>query len=435
MDRNKPKSASKKNPRRTRTTEATTPTEAKTPSATPRPKGRQGRRFTQAQKKHALLLIASGMKRTEVAEGIGTTCESLRRWRVAAQADGTMPTPPGPANSPSAADAESGVGESPGSSGSAPRSLYTPRDPGQGLGEHEVAAILELKKMHPAMGPAQLRAQLKRFRGWRIARKAIARVLRDNGYELVHQGSRPQGPEPQRFEAPRRNALWQLDFAEFRIVGERLHLLVILDDFSRYVPAYALADAPTSEMARETLQLAIARHGKPEAVRTDRGGAFLASSKPSDFGQFLEAELIDHHVGRPYHPQGGGKVEALIGTVRRELWDVEEFADRTEAERRLAAFIDEYNHARAHLGIDGLTPADRYFGRADQVLARIDALSRHRQGASAWIAGPGAPIEEVGSPATGAPLEVLRLVIRDGQMDLSLCGARVRLGPLETVPG
>jgi hypothetical protein len=69
------------------------------------------------------------------------------------------------------------------------------------------------------------------------------------------------------------------------------------------------------------------------------------------------------------------------------------------------------------------------------VLARIDALSRHRQGASAAIAGPGAPIEEIGSHATGAPLEVLRLVIRDDQMELTLCGARVRLGPLERMPG
>jgi transposase InsO family protein len=431
MDRKERNKASKKNPEGTRTKQAAASTEAKPASAMPQRKGRQGRRFTQAQKKHALLLIASGMKRTEVAEGIGTTCESLRRWMVAAKADGIMPTPPESADRTSAADAESGAGETPGSSGSVPRSPYAPRDPGQGLASHEVAAILELKKTHPAMGPAQLRAQLKRFRGWRIARKAIARVLRDNGYELVHKGSRPQGPEPQRFEAPRRNALWQLDFAEFRIAGERLHLLVILDDFSRYVPAHALADGPTSEVAREILQLAIARHGKPEAVRTDRGGAFVASSKQSDFGQFLEAELIDHHVGRPYHPQGGGKVEALIATVRRELWDVEQFANRAEAERRLAAFIDEYNHARAHLGIDGLTPADRYFGRADQVLARIDALSRHRQGASAAIAGPGAPIEEIGSQATGAPLEVLRLVIQDDQMELTLCGARVRLGPLE----
>jgi RNA-directed DNA polymerase len=111
---------------------------------------------------------------------------------------------------------------------------------------------------------------------------------------------------------------------------------------------------------------------------------------------------------------------------------VVEFADRSEAQQRLTAFIHAYNHARAHLGIDGLTPADRYFGRADQVLARIDALSRRRQGAQALQAGPGAPSEEVGTREAGAPLEVLRLLIRDGQMELAFCGARLRLGPIET---
>src|SRR5690606_29280585 len=129
-------------------------------------------------------------------------------------------------------------------------------------------------------------------------------------------------------------------------------------------------------VATEALQSAIARHGKPEAVRTDRGGAFVAYSKDTDFGRFLEAELIDHIVGRSYQPRGGGKVEAAVGTLRRELWDVTHFVDRHEAQARLDEFFAEYNERRAHMGIDGLTPADRYFGRADRVLATIDAISR-----------------------------------------------------------
>jgi hypothetical protein len=58
---------------------------------------------------------------------------------------------------------------------------HDPGDPGAGLGEHEVKAILDYKKKHPAMGPAQIRAQLKRFLGWRVSVKAIARVLRKAG--------------------------------------------------------------------------------------------------------------------------------------------------------------------------------------------------------------------------------------------------------------
>jgi hypothetical protein len=85
------------------------------------------------------------------------------------------------------------------------------------------------------------------------------------------------------------------------------------------------------------------------------------------------------------------------------------------------------------MGIDGLVPADRFFGRADQILARIDALSRGRIAAlAARHGGPTAPVEEILSASSGAPLEVLRLVLHDGVMELRFCGARVQLGPLMT---
>jgi transposase InsO family protein len=395
----------------------------------------RGRRFTAEQKHHALVLVASGMAREQVAATVGTTTESLRRWVKEAKATGTLPTVPVAKVSVKAARTSLGacvVAAPEASDARAPRSPYAPADPAQGLGEHEVAAILELKRAHPSMGPAQLRAQLKRFKGWRLSLKAIARVLRGHGYEPVHRGGRPKGPEPVRFEAPRRNALWQADFTEVRVGGDKLHVLVMLDDFSRYVVGWALCEAPSSAVATETLRRAMARHGKPEAMRTDRGGGFVAFSKETDFGRFLEAELIDHIVGKSYRPRGGGKVESAIGTLKRELWEIEHFDDRAHAEARLREFFEEYNERRAHMGIDGLVPADRFFGRADRVLAAIDAISRRRQGALSLTASPGGVVEEALSARDGAPLEVLRLVVLDGVMELRFCGSRVRLGRVET---
>jgi transposase InsO family protein len=255
--------------------------------------------------------------------------------------------------------------------------------------------------------------------------------LKQQGYELVHRGSRPDGPEPIRFEAPRRNALWQADFTEVRVGSDKLQALVIIDDFSRFIVGHTLTESASSEVATTALQAAIARHGKPEAVRTDRGGAFVARKQETDFGSYLDGELIDHIVGRPYNPKGGGKVESAIGTLKRELWEVFEFHDRGEASRRLQQFFDHYNHRRAHMGIDGLTPADRFFGRGDEVLAAVDAVSRKRQGSLALLTAAGGALEELGSESTGSPLEVLRLVIIDGVMELRFCGARVRLGALE----
>jgi len=397
------------------------------------PQDPRGKRFTDEQRELALTLISSGVDREKVADTIGATTQSLRRWVEVAKAAGKMPVVSAQlAPGPDLAQAKAKARKVKPTAEPKPKSPYAPADPAHGLADYEIAAILETKRLHPSMGPAQLRAQLKRFKGWRINIKAIARVLRAHGYELVHRGSRPQGPEPVRFEAPRRNALWQADFADVRVEGDKLHALIILDDFSRYVVGHALCDSPTSKVATETLQRAIARHGKPEAVRTDRGGAFLAFGKETDFGRFLEAELIDHIVGRPYSPKGGGKVESAVGTLRRELWEVEHFGGRAEAEQRLREFFEEYNEKRAHMGIDGLTPADRFMGRADRVLAAVQAISRRRQGAEALLGPLGRCTEEVISDRDGAPMEVLRLVIVDGVMEMRFCGARVRLGPIAT---
>lgn len=429
----------------------------------------KGRRFTAEQREHALVLVVAGMKRVAVAKAVGTTVESLRRWVQTAEAEGRMPQAPGEASAPSEVDVQgstntdsvaSAIESEPvvaqpspapdatpsttASSSSPPSaassqpaapptataptaSPFAPKDPGQGLSGPEEEGILMYKRKHPSMGPAQIRAQLKRFKGWRLSVKAITRVLRHHGYEPVHLRGRPQGPEPIRFEAPRPNALWQADFAELRVGGERRYVLVVIDDFSRFCVGHILSDSPSAEAAMKTLGAAIARHGKPETVRTDRGGAFQSK----EYRQYLESQLIDQMMGRSYHPEGGGKVESLVGTIRRELWEVEHFDDFDIASRRLERFLRDYNERRAHMGIDGLTPADRYFGRAEQVLALLDAVSRKRQGAFAQQ-GAAELFEEITSGASRAPMEVLRLVIVDGQMELRLCGARVALGTVTT---
>jgi len=383
------------------------------------------RRFSHEVKKQALALIAAGqMTRAEIAAKFGTTPESLRNWVLAAKADaaqaaggnGNRPPDSPPATPPASPEEEPR------------RSTTAPHDPGEGLGAYEVQAILDLKRKHPVMGPAQIRAQLKRFKGWRISVKAIARTLRKNGYELEHLGSRPKCErEPIRFEAPHRNALWQLDFTELQIGAEHRSLLLIEDDFSRFIVGHWLLEHPTSESVVELLREAIALHGKPEAVYTDRGGQFLAWLESSSFQHFLEVELIDHHLSPAYRPRGRGKIEAAIRTSQRELWEVVHFGSVEEAERALAAFVREYNHRRAHMGLDGLVPADRFFGRAREVREAIEAQSRRREGALI-LRDQLLVTEEI--PA-GNRVEVLRLMVVEGELELRFLGHRVKLGRVE----
>ncbi|WP_210387100.1 integrase core domain-containing protein, partial [Methylorubrum populi] len=47
-----------------------------------------------------------------------------------------------------------------------------------------------------------------------------------------------------------------------------------------------------------------------------------------------------------------------------------------ELEARVAAFVEHYNHARAHESLGNLTPADVYFGRGEAILQERARIKR-----------------------------------------------------------
>jgi hypothetical protein len=190
-----------------------------------------------------------------------------------------------------------------------------------------------------------------------------------------------------------------------------------------------LAEGPTSEVVVTALRAAIRLHGKPERVYADRGAAFTAwRDDVTACEEFLDEELIDHSLRTAHRPQGGGKIESVIGTVQRELWEVIHFDSVADAERGLAQFFVEYNHRRAHLGIGSLVPADRFYGRWPEVVAEMDAVSRRRQGALALTLDRRLFVE---APGAGERAVALQLVVVGDQAELHLFGRRVILGRVE----
>jgi hypothetical protein len=78
------------------------------------------------------------------------------------------------------------------------------------------------------------------------------------------------------------------------------------------------------------------------------------------------------------------------------------------------------------MGIDGLTPADRFFGRWHEVRARVEAATRGRL---ASVSDDVRIFEE--GAVCGAPVDVLRLVAVDGRLEMRLMGHKVVLGGLD----
>jgi len=61
----------------------------------------------------------------------------------------------------------------------------------------------------------------------------------------------------------------------------------------------------------------------------------------------------------------------------------------------------------------------------------INAVSRQRQGALNQLTNTHGIFEEVVAHQHGGPMEVLRLVLSNGQLELRFCGLRVPLGKTE----
>ena len=228
--------------------------------------------------------------------------------------------------------------------------------------------ILDQWHRHPGLGPSQIRNQLRR-KGVKVAVQTVRRVMEEAGYRQPKVRSQRHD---ERFEAVRPNHMWHLDYLHRHINRAETHSLILLDDCSRYVVGHGVDDAERADLVIKTFEEAVERHGKPEMVLHDRGSAFWSWRGISRFTTLLTELGVDQIAAE--HKEWNGKLEVFNANLSKELFDAHRFYDVAEMKRRLAAHLHWYNHGRTTHALGGLlVPADRYYGRADEVLARIEA--------------------------------------------------------------
>jgi putative transposase len=356
-------------------------------------------RYTQAFKDEVVRQLEAGRTGIEVARQYGISEASAYRWRAAAQkSGGTVP------------EAKS---TRPISSNASP------------INEEHRSLVLELKKTHLKMGPAQIQSQLRRFHAIKISRHLIGRIFAEAGIPLQKRNAAKGAgnPEDNSFEMSRPNELWAIDFKEFWIHAEKVYGLFVIDDFSRFCVGHTLTQKPTADLAIETVNAAIQRYGRPERILSDRGPQFHAWNGVSRFDAFLGDFLTDHTVTKAGHCFTNGKIEAFNRTLEEELLDVEELASVKEAEKRIAEFVAEYNFFRTHMGIASLVPADRYFGMVKEAQqALVEGLKKAGPGLT-WLRG----LVSQDGPGLRLPT-FLQLALRDGKIELVVLGQRFQLG-------
>lgn len=236
-------------------------------------------------------------------------------------------------------------------------------------------AILMLKEANPGWGCQRISDMLVRSPGVPASPGAVARVLVEAGYQTEEVPTSPHPDKVRNFERAKPNQLWQTDLFTFMLKRQnrRVYLVAFMDDHSRFIVSYGLHASQSGALVLEVLHAGLARYGAPEEILTDNGTQYVTWRGKSAFAKELEKHGIKQIVARPRHPETLGKVERFWGSLWRECLEAAIFIDLEDARKRIGLFIDDYNFRRPHQGIDGHTPAERYFQAAPEVLKTLKA--------------------------------------------------------------
>ena len=155
---------------------------------------------------------------------------------------------------------------------------YTPRP----VPQADLAIMRRLDRLHlefPFAGSRMLQGLLV-AEGCKIGRRHVKTLMRRMGIEALYRRPRTTKPEPghtiypyllRGMEVTRPNQVWAMDITYIPMARGFVYLAVVLDWFSRRVLAWRLSITMEAAFCVETLEDALARHGKPEIFNTDQG--------------------------------------------------------------------------------------------------------------------------------------------------------------------
>ena len=238
---------------------------------------------------------------------------------------------------------------------------------------------METALEHPEKSPRELAWYITDQRGYYISESTVYRILK--AHDLVTSPVYTVVSAHEKFPKPTRsvNELWQTDFTFLKVVHWGWYYLsTILDDYSRFILAWRLCQGMSADDVKLTLDDAILfsgiRHVKVVSrprLLSDNGPCYISKA----LSEYLAEEGIGHTRGKPYHPMTQGKIERYHRSMKNLIL-LEHYYSPSELEDQIGVFVDYYNHNRYHEALNNVTPADVYYGRDFEVLARREQIKQ-----------------------------------------------------------
>jgi len=299
--------------------------------------------------------------------------------------------------------------------------------------------LVDLRAQHRAWGARKLKRRLADLLGHDElpARSTCHGILLRRG--LIDPARSADHAPHQRFERPRPNDLWQMDFkGHFATTdGARCHPLTVLDDHSRFNVVLLACVNEQRQTVQQALIHAMRTYGRPWSILCDNGppwGSFGADGNWTTLSAWLVRRGVDVAHGRPLHPQTQGKDERFHRTLKAEViggggTPPRAFRDTRHCQEAFDAWREVYNGQRPHEALGLAVPQSRYTPGArtwTEALAPIeygpdDAVRRVCRAGRVSFRGQA---YRVGCAFAGEPV-ALRPATEDGVMDVFYCHQRV----------
>jgi putative transposase len=166
------------------------------------------------------------------------------------------------------------------------------------------------------------------------------------------------------------NQVWSWDITKLRgpYKWRWFQLYVILDVYSRYVPAWLVAPRESAALAEELITDAIAAQGIGAGqltIHADRGSSMTSKTVTQ---LLADLGVLQSH-SRPHQSNDNPYSEAQFKTMKYSPTVPGRFGSLETARVFCGGFFEYYNHHHRHSGIGLHTPADVHFGRAEAVRA------------------------------------------------------------------
>jgi putative transposase len=172
---------------------------------------------------------------------------------------------------------------------------------------------------YPLAGSRMLRCLLA-LQGRKIGRRHVKTLMRQMGIEALYRRPRTTKPEPGHRIYPyllrglaieRPNQVWAMDITSIPMARGHVYLAVVLDWFSRRVLSWRLSITMETVFCVETLQDALARHGKPDIFNTDQGSQFT--------GQAFTGVLVDNGIAISMDGKGASRDNVFVERLWRSV--------------------------------------------------------------------------------------------------------------------